>query len=152
MLSKAIRKRMSKRIFVSLACILPCLLLSAWPLSQPLHYRISSDPALKGKGKDGKCIDYAIALSSRLASSGIHGQLIFYRWHIQNTSTTGSHVFVLYHLSDGTKWIVDNELPHPKTVPLDASPMQLVYLLSGSDTAAPVDVKLEEGLNQLSFF
>jgi hypothetical protein len=142
---------MSKSIFVSLACILPCLMLSAFPLSRPLHYRIASDPALKGKGKDGQCMDYAIALSSRLASSGIHGQLIFYRWRIRNTRTEGSHVFVLYRLSDGSKWIVDNELPHPKAVPVDASPMQLVFLLAGSESA-PVDVKLQEGLNELSFF
>ena len=96
-------------------------------------------------------MDYAIALSSRLASNGIHGQLIFYRWHIRNTPTNGSHVFVAYHLSDGTKWIVDNELSHPKAVPVDASPMQLVYLLAGSPSA-PVDVNLQEGLNHLSFF
>jgi len=142
---------MSKSIFVSLACILPCLVLTVFPLSRPLHYRIASDPALKGKGKEGQCMDYAIALSSRLASKGIHGQLIFYRWHIRNTGTDGSHVFVTYRLSDGTKWIVDNELPHPKAVPVDASQMELVYLLGGSESA-PVDVKLQEGLNELSFF
>ena len=66
-------------------------------------------------------MDYAIALSSRLAAKGIHGQLIFYRWHIRDTPTNGSHVFVTYRLSDGTKWIVDNELPHPKAVPVDAT-------------------------------
>jgi len=96
-------------------------------------------------------MDYAIALSSRLASIGIHGQLIFYRWHIQNPSASGSHVFVTYRLSDGSRWIVDNELPHPKPVPVDASPMQLVFLLSGS-APAPVEVRLQEGLNKLSFF
>ena len=142
---------MSKSIFVSLACILPCLVLSAFPLSQPLHYRIASDPALKGKGQEGQCMDYAIALSSRLASNGIHGQLIFFRWQIRNTSAKGSHVFVTYRLPDGTKWIVDNELSHPMTVPVDASPLQLVYLLGGSKSA-PVEVKLQEGLNELSFF
>jgi hypothetical protein len=143
---------MFKSISVSLACILPCLMLSLFPLAQPLHYQIASDPALKGKGKDGhQCMDYAIALSSRLAAKGIHGQLIFYRWHIRNTTTNGSHVFVVYRLSDGTKWIVDNELPHPKAVPVDASQMQLVYLLAGSESA-PVEVKLQEGLNELSFF
>ena len=142
---------MSKRIFVSLACILPCLIFGVLPLTRPLHYQIASDPALKGKGKDGECMDYAIALSSRLASKGIHGQLIFYRWHIRNTTTNGSHVFVAYRLSDGSKWIVDNELPHPKAVPVDASQMQLVYLLAGS-ASAPVEVKLQEGLNELSFF
>jgi hypothetical protein len=142
---------MFKSISVSLACILPCLLLSVVPLARPLHYQIASDPALKGKGKDGQCMDYAIALSSRLAAKGIHGQLIFYRWHIRNTATNGSHVFVVYRLSDGTKWIVDNELPHPKAVPVEASQMQLVYLLAGSESA-PVEVKLQEGLNELSFF
>ena len=151
MLLNAVQKAMTKSLFATIACVLPCLVLSAFPLSQPLHYRIASDPALKGKGKDGQCMDYAIALSSRLASNGIHGQLIFYRWHIQNTPTNGSHVFVTYRLSDGTKWIVDNEIPHPKAVPVDASPMQLVYLLSGSESA-PVEVKLQEGLNQLGFF
>jgi hypothetical protein len=142
---------MFKSFFISLACILPWLVLSAFPLSRPLHYRIASDPTLKGKGKDEQCMDYAIALSSRLASNGIHGQLIFYRWHIQNTPATGSHVFVTYRLPDGTKWIVDNELPHPKAVPVDANPMELVFLLSGS-ASAPVEVKLQEGLNKLSFF
>jgi hypothetical protein len=63
----------------------------------------------------------------------------------------GSHVFVIYHLKDATQWIVDNEIPHPKAVPPDASPMQLVYLLA-SNQNAPVDVELQEGLNRLSFF
>src|SRR5580693_2740856 len=142
---------MSRSLSVILACLAPCLMLSAFSLSQPLHYRLASDTALKGKGKDGQCMDYAIALSSRLATNGIHGQLIFYRWHIRNTPLQGSHVFVTYRLSDGTKWIVDNEIPHPKAVPVDASPMQLVYLLAGS-ASAPVEVKLQEGLNELSFF
>src|ERR1700744_2634979 len=142
---------MFKSLSISLACILPCLMLSVFALNQPLHYKIASDPALKGKGKDGQCMDYAIALSSRLAGKGIHGQLIFYRWHIRNTARNGSHVFVAYRLSDGTKWSVDNELPHPKAGPVDASQMQLVYLLAGS-ASAPVEVKLQEGLNELSFF
>jgi aryl-alcohol dehydrogenase-like predicted oxidoreductase len=34
-------------------------------------------------------MDYAIALSSRLASRGIHGQLTFYRWHIVNSDIRG---------------------------------------------------------------
>ena len=142
---------MSKSTFVPLICILPFLMLSAFPLSQPLHYRLASDRSLKGKGKEGECMDYAIALSSRLASNGIHGQLIFFRWHIRNTGAEGSHVFVAYRLGDGTKWIVDNELKHPKAVPANASPMQLVYMLGGS-ASDPVDVKLQEGLNELSYF
>jgi hypothetical protein len=98
-------------------------------------------------------MDYALALSSRLAAHGIHGRLIFYRWHIRGTETEGSHVLVLYRLSDNSEWIVDNEIPHPREVPADASLMQLVFLLSMSDAAsAPVDVELQEGLNHLSFF
>ena len=151
MLTQWLQKPMSRSISVILACLAPCLMLSAFSLSQPLHYRLASDQALKGKGKDGHCMDYAIALSSRLATNGIHGRLIFYRWHIRNTPLEGSHVFVLYHLPDGTEWIVDNEIPHPKVVPTKSSPMQLVYLLSNR-TSDPVDVQLQEGMNRLSFF
>ena len=88
---------------------------------------------------------------SKLAANGIHGQLIFYRWHIRNTPITGSHVFVAYRLPDGSEGIVDNEIPEPKKVPPEASPMQLVFLLSG-DLSAPVDVELQNGLDHLSYF
>jgi hypothetical protein len=96
-------------------------------------------------------MDYALALSSRLAAHGIHGRLIFYRWHIRGSSAEGSHVFVLYRLSDESQWIVDNEIPHPRKVPADASLMQMVFLLS-NDESTPVDVELQNGLNHLSFF
>jgi hypothetical protein len=126
-------------------------LLSASSPAEPLHYQLASDPHLHGKGKDGECMDYALALSSRLAEHGIHGRLIFYRWHIRGTETKGSHVFVLYSLPDSSEWIVDNEIPHPRKVPADASLMELVFLLSDARTA-PVDVELQNGLNHLSFF
>ena len=135
-------------VLVVLASYLP---LSASSPSEPLHYQLASDPHLGGKGKDGECMGYALALSSKLAEHGIHGRLIFYRWHIRGTETEGSHVFVLYHLPDKSEWIVDNELAHPRKVPADASLMQLVFLLSDT-TAAPVDVELQNGLNHLSFF
>ena len=127
------------------------LILASFSLSEPLPNRIAEDPTIKGKGKDGQCMDYALAVSSRLAANGIHGQLIFYRWHIRNTPITGSHVFVVYRLSDDSEWIVDNEVPHPKKVPREASPRQLVFLLS-SVPSAPVDVELQDGLNHLSYF
>jgi hypothetical protein len=57
------------------------------------------------------------AVSSRLAANGIHGQLIFNRWHIRNTPITCNHVFVVYRLPDGSEWIVDNEIPQPKKGP-----------------------------------
>jgi hypothetical protein len=112
---------------------------------------IADDPTIKGKGKDGQCMDYAIAVSSKLAANGIHGHLIFYRWHIRNTPITGSHVLVMFRLPDDSEWIVDNEISHPRKVPREASPMQLVFLLSG-DPSAPVDVELQDGLNHLSYF
>jgi len=96
-------------------------------------------------------MDYALALSSRLAANGIHGQLIFYRWHIRNTAIQGSHVFVVYRLPDDSEWIVDNEIPHPRKVPREASPMQLVFLL-GDGRSAPVEVELQDRLNPLSYF
>jgi hypothetical protein len=135
-------------LLVVLASFLP--LRASWP-SEPLHFQLASDPHLHGKGKDGECMDYALALSSKLAEHGIHGRLIFYHWHIRGTETEGSHVFVLYHLSDKSDWIVDNEIPHPRKVPGDASLMQLVFLLSDTESA-PVDVELQNGLNHLSFF
>jgi hypothetical protein len=128
-----------------------CLIVNGFEVIPPLHYRLASDLALKGKEKDGSCLDYALALSSKLSASGIHGQLIFYKWHIRNTRLRGGHVFVLYCLADHTEWIVDNEIPHPKLVPTDASFMQLVFLLSG-DPSAPFDVELQNGLNRLGYF
>jgi hypothetical protein len=135
-------------LLVFLGSYLP---LSASSPGEPLHYELASDPHLHGKGKDGECMDYALALSSRLAQNGIHGRLIFYRWRIRGTETEGSHVFVWYRLPDNSQWIVDNEIPHPRKVPSDASLMQLVFLLSNSESA-PVDVELQNGLNHLSFF
>jgi hypothetical protein len=138
-------------ILIILASILGYLLLASFVLGGPLPNRIAEDPTIRGKGKDGECMDYAMAVSSRLAANGIHGQLIFYRWHIRNTPITGNHVFVVYRLPDGSEWIVDNEIPQPKRVPPDATPMQLVFLL-GDDPSAPVDVELQNGLNHLSYF
>ena len=142
---------MSKCIPPILVCVVACIALSAFSVAEPLHYRLASDPALRGKSKDGQCMDYAIALSSRLAAHGIHGRLIFYRWHITNSDIRGSHVFVVYHLPDNTEWIVDNEIPHPRPVPVDSSPMQMVFLLSNTQSA-PVEVELQERLNRLSYF
>src|SRR6266403_2182578 len=137
---------MSKRycITIILGCVVVYFLLVAFCLSQSLDQGVADDPTLTGKGKDGARMDYAIALSSRLAANGIHGQLIFYRWDIRNTAIAGSHVFVVYRLTDGSEWIVDNEIPHPRKVPSEASPMQLVFLL-GNDQSAPVDVALQDG-------
>jgi hypothetical protein len=141
-----------KRIGLTIIAFLSaCLLLSAFALNEPLHYRLASDLKIRGKGKDGECMDYAVALSSRLAANGIHGRLIFYRWHIRSTGADGSHVFVVYNLPDHSEWIVDNEIEHPKQVPSDSTAMQLVYLLSNKPDA-PVDVQLQDGLNHLSFF
>jgi hypothetical protein len=143
---------MKRTILAVLIVIGTGLVVSAVSFSQePLHYRLASDPAIHGKGKDGECMDYAVALSSKLAANGIHGRLIFYRWHIRETGVAGSHVFVVYNLPDNSEWIVDNENDHPREVPTSASPMQLVYLLS-SDKSAAVDVELQDGLNHLSFF
>jgi hypothetical protein len=136
---------------IAIASWVSCLILNGFDVIPSLHYRLASDLALKGKEKDGSCMDYALALSSKLSASGINGQLIFYKWRIKDTQITGSHVLVLYHLADRTQWIVDNEIPHPKLVPSDANLTQPAFLLGG-DLSAPVDVELQEGLNRLSYF
>jgi hypothetical protein len=58
---------------------------------------------------------------------------------------------VVYRLADNSEWIVDNEIAHPQKVPREASPMQLVFLLSDNQSA-PVDVELQDDLNHLSYF
>jgi hypothetical protein len=138
-------------ILIILSAAIGYFLSTSFALSEALSCMIADDPTIKGKGKDGQCMDYAIAVSSKLAANGIHGHLIFYRWHIRNTPITGSHVLVMFRLPDDSEWIVDNEIPHPRKVPSEASPMQLVFLLSG-DPSAPVDVELQDGLNHLSYF
>jgi hypothetical protein len=142
---------MSKSLSLVLICFVALIVLSAFSVGEPLHYRLASDPTLPGKAKEGQCMDYAIALSSRLANHGIHGQLIFYKWHIANSDIRGSHVFVMYRLPDHTEWIVDNEIAHPRSVPVDSSPMQMVWLLSDTRSSA-VEVELQDMLNQLSYF
>jgi hypothetical protein len=146
-------RSMSNRYAILTICIavVGYLASASFALSEPVASQIAEDPTIRGKGKDGACMDYAVALSSKLEANGIHGRLIFYRWHIRNTAIAGSHVFVAYHLPDGSEWIVDNEIPAPKQVPSEATPLQLVFLLSG-DPSAPVDVELQNGLNSLSFF
>ena len=103
-------------ITIILGGVVDYFLLIAFCLSESLPDGHADDPTVKGKGKDGECLDYAVALSSRLAANGIHGQLIFYRWQIRNTAIAGSHVFVVYRLPDDTVWVVDNEIPHPRGV------------------------------------
>src|SRR5258708_22706113 len=141
---------MKRTILAVLIVIGTGLLVSAVSFSQePLHYRLASDPAIHGKGKDGECMDYAVALSSKLAANGIHGRLIFYRWHIRETGGTGSHVLVVYNLPDNSEWIVDNENDHPPEVPTSASPMQLVYLFT-IDKSPPFDIELLDSLIHLN--
>ena len=148
---KAIVSDQLRRLAIIFVALALCTTLTAFLLTPPLHYRLASDPSLKGKGKDGECVDYAFALSSRLAARGIHGRLIFFKWRARNADLSASHVFVLYHPTENSEWIVDNETPHPRLVPPGSSPIQLVYLLS-DNPSAPVDVELQEGLNRLSFF
>ena len=145
----SMRKRYATVIIFVL--VVGYFLVASFGLSEPLANRIAEDPSVKGKGKDDQCIGYALAVSSKLAANGIHGRLISYRWLIRNTPITGSHVFVVYHSSDGSEWIVDNEIRRPKEVPPKASPMQLLLLLSGHPSA-PIDVELQDGLNHLSYF
>jgi hypothetical protein len=140
-----------RNLVVILVAIAVCVSFTAFFPRQPLHYRLASDPSLSGKGKEGQCMDYALALSSRLAAKGIHGRLIFFKWHIRNTELSDKHVFVMYHPTEDSEWIVDNKTTHPRQVPVGTSLMQLVFLLS-EDPSVPVDVELQDGLNHLAFF
>ena len=52
---------MSKRycITIILGCVVVYFLLVAFCLSESLRQRVADDLTLKGKGKDGACMDYA---------------------------------------------------------------------------------------------
>ena len=75
------RKRYA--LLIIFVLVLGLFLVASFGLSEPLADRIAEDPSVKGKGKDDKCMDYTLAVSSKLAANGIHGRLIFYRWHIR---------------------------------------------------------------------
>ena len=64
------KSNMSKRhsIAIILGGIVAYFLLIAFCLGESLPDGIADNPTVKGKGKDGECIDYAFALSSRLGS------------------------------------------------------------------------------------
>jgi hypothetical protein len=89
------------------------------------------------------CVFPCLALTGLSPSAPLHYRLA--------SDPKGSHVFVKYHLPDKTEWIVDNEIPHSKTAPVNASPLDLIFLLSNAKSA-PVDVELKEGLNHLGYF
>jgi hypothetical protein len=89
--SKKLRKR-CRGAFTLSAIILSFFVSASFAFSEPLANRIAEDPAIKGKGKNGACMDYAIALSSKLAANGIHGRLIFYHWHIRSSDKSSFRI------------------------------------------------------------
>src|SRR5260370_9118485 len=103
-------------ILIILGAAIGYFLTTSFALSEPLSFMIADDPTIKGKGKDGQCMDYAIAVSGKLAANGIHGHLIFYRWHIRNTPITGRHALVMFRLPHHSDYIVNNEIYHPRKV------------------------------------
>jgi hypothetical protein len=44
---------MSRGIPPILVCVVACIALSSFSSAEPLHYRLASDPGLRGKSKDG---------------------------------------------------------------------------------------------------
>jgi hypothetical protein len=55
----------------------------------------------------------------------------FCRWHIAQSEIRGSHVIVMHHLPDSTEWTVDNEISHPRPVPVELFDNFTVGLYSG---------------------
>ena len=64
---KSMRKRYA--ILIILAAVVGYSLLDSFALSELLPNRIAEDPTIKGKGNDGQCMDYALAVSSKLAAN-----------------------------------------------------------------------------------
>jgi hypothetical protein len=85
---------MSKRycIAVILGCVVVYFLLVAFCLSESTQQRPADDPTLKGKGKDGACLDYATALSS---SEWIVDNEIPHLWKVPREASPMQLVFLL---------------------------------------------------------
>ena len=58
-------------ITIVLGCVVAYFLLADFCLSESPVRGLADDPTVKGKGRDGACMDYALALSSRRAAKGI---------------------------------------------------------------------------------
>ena len=48
-----------KRIIIAVFIFIGAGLFVSALSQEPLHYRLASDPAIHGKGKDGECMNYA---------------------------------------------------------------------------------------------
>ena len=55
----------------------------------------------------------------------------FCRWHIAQSEIRGSHVIVMHDLPDSTEGTVDNEISHPRPVPVELFDNFTVGLYSG---------------------
>jgi hypothetical protein len=138
-------------ILIILASILGYLLLASFELGGSLPNRIAEDPTIRGKGKDGECMDYAMRFPRDSPPTAFTAN---------SSSTAGISAILqlpaimslwctVYRMVVSGSWTT--RFHSLKRVPPDATPMQLVFLL-GDDPSAPVDFELQNGLNHLSYF
>ena len=97
--------------------------------------KIAKDLSIPGKGVDGQCLPYALALHKRFRAAGIESKVIVYRYEALNTaagafsgsasfggsrSQTGAHAAVAYN-DGGRIYLIDNQSWMPKWVGNDSN-------------------------------
>lgn len=97
--------------------------------------KIAKDTSIPGKGVDGQCLPYALALHKRFQAAGIESKVIVYRYEALNTasgafngsaaysnsrSQGGAHAAVAYN-DDGRIYLIDNQSWMPKWVANDSN-------------------------------
>jgi hypothetical protein len=97
--------------------------------------KIAKDLSIPGKGVDGQCLPYALALHKRFQAAGIASKVIVYRYEAYNTapgtfsgsaaygsSATkgGAHAAVAYN-DGGRIYLIDNQSWMPKWVSNDST-------------------------------
>ncbi len=118
--------------------------------------KIAKDMSIPGKGTDGQCLPFALALHHKFQSAGIPSKVVVYDYESLKAPNTfagtnhatpnGAHAVVVYN-DDGRTYVMDNQSWLPTWVPggsIVATAQQFsgmnfgilgAHALSSSDTA-----------------
>ncbi|WP_131989107.1 hypothetical protein [Chthoniobacter flavus] len=108
--------------------------------------RIAKDASIPGKGKQGECLPFAIALQKKLQAAGVPAQVVVYGYETGGVPTVGtdgeisaqpvggaaaraSHAAVVYE-DRGRTYMMDNQSWTPRWIH-NASPVQMAQQFSG---------------------
>jgi hypothetical protein len=99
--------------------------------------RIAKDRSLPGKGVEGQCLPFAVALHQKFKAAGIPSKVITYGYQSLKTPissrqpTNGAHAVVAYN-DEGRTYVMDNQSWAPTWVH-DGSAVAMTQQFSGMD-------------------